>query len=261
MLERRFLCAEEIAVERQDRLGLVEFVVRLDPWAKSNFSRLCVDREVDRLVLVEINALGLQAGNQARTGRRAALLHQHVRLAVGQVVELLEHLGLGDDFQALVAFIILLGQLEIQPAIRVVQAQDRRLRVLVGSPVTTGKLGVTLHLDRPAVVRLGYQRNRAPAARHRRGKELRRAVHVVLRHLGERQNPVLRPTATAHPKARQRKRGGHDFHEVPARNRVVDQIHTRRKLLLDECAEFRRIGLVLKAAPVAWATLLLVCGS
>ena len=31
MLERRFLCAEEIAVERQDRLGLVEFVVRLDP--------------------------------------------------------------------------------------------------------------------------------------------------------------------------------------------------------------------------------------
>ena len=31
MLERRFLRAEEIAVERQDRLGLVEFVVRLDP--------------------------------------------------------------------------------------------------------------------------------------------------------------------------------------------------------------------------------------
>ena len=211
MLERRFLCAEEIAVERQDRLGLVEFVVRLDPWAKSNVSRLCVDREVDRLVLVEIDELGLQAGDKARTGRRAALLHQHMRFAVGQAVELLQHLGLGDDLQ-----LALLGQLEIQPAIRVVQAQDRRLRVLVGSPVAAGKLGVALHLDRPAVVRLGYQRNRAPAARHRRGKELRRAVHVVLRHLGERQNPVLRPTATAHPKARQRKRGGHDFHEVPA---------------------------------------------
>ena len=219
MLERRFLRTEEIAVERQDRLGLVEFVVRLDPWTKSNVSRLCVDREVDRLVLVEIDALGLQAGDKARTGRRAALLHQHMRRAVGQAVELLEHLGLGDDFQALLLFIALalrLGQLEIQSAIRVVQAQDRRLRVLVGSPVAAGKLGVALHLDRPAVVRLGYQRNRAPAARHRRGKELRRAVHVVLRHLGERQNPVLRPTATAHSKARQRKRGGHDFHEVPA---------------------------------------------
>ncbi len=127
MLERRFLRAEEIAVQRQDRLGLVEFVVRLDPWAKSNVSRLCVDREVDRLVLVEIDALGLQAGDKARTGRRAALLHQHMRRAVVQAVELFKHLFLGDDFQALLLFIALalrLGQLEIQPAIRVVQAQD-----------------------------------------------------------------------------------------------------------------------------------------
>ena len=75
-----------------------------------------MDREVDRLILVEIDALGLQAGDKARTGRRAALLHQHMRVAVSQVVELLKHLGLGDDFQALLLFIALalrLGQLEI----------------------------------------------------------------------------------------------------------------------------------------------------
>ena len=248
VLEGRLLSAEKIAVQRENRLGLVKLVGRLDRRAERDRSRLRVDTEVHRLVLVKVDPLGLQVGHQARTRRRAALLHQHVRFAVGQAVELLQHLGLGDDLE-----LALLGQLEIQTPIRVVQAQHGCLRVLVGSAVAVGVLGVALHLDRATVVRLDHQRHGRLAGRHRRGVKLRRTVHIVLRHLGERQNLVLRPAATRHPEAGQGKRSRHDLHEVPARNRILDQIHPGRELLLNKRAELRRISLVFKAPPVARA--------
>ena len=116
-----------------------------------------------------MNPFGLQAGDQARTGRRAALLHQHMRFAVGQAVQFLQHLGLGNDSQAFFAFVIGLAQLEIQPAIRVVQAQDRRLRVLVGSSVAIRVLRVAFDLDRASIIGLHHQRHCRLASRHRRG--------------------------------------------------------------------------------------------
>ena len=51
--------AEKIAVERQDRLSLVEFVIRLDRLAKGDTCRLFVNRKVDRLIFVEIHPLDL----------------------------------------------------------------------------------------------------------------------------------------------------------------------------------------------------------
>ena len=169
IFEGRLLGSKKIAIQREDRLGFVKLVGWFDRGTESDRSRFSVNAKIHRLVLVKTNPLGLQPVNQARTGRRATLLHQHMRFAVGQVVELLQHLGLGDDFQAFDAFVIRLAQLEIQPAIRVVQAQDRRLRVLVCSSVAIRVLRVALYLDRPSIIGLHHQRHCRLAGRHRRG--------------------------------------------------------------------------------------------
>ena len=175
-----------------------------------------------------------------------------MRLVIGQTVELLQHLGLGDDLE-----LALLGQLEIQSSIRVVKAQHRRLRVLVGAAVAVGMLTVALNLNRAAVVRFHHQRHSRLAGGHRRSIILWFAVHIVLRHFGERQNLVLRPATTGHPEPGQGKRGRHDLHEVPARNRIVNQIHPGRKLLFDKLTKLWRVSLVLKAPPMARSIILL----
>ena len=95
----------------------------------------------------------------------------------------------------------LLGQLEIQSSIRVVQAQHRRLRVLVGAAVAVGQLTVALNLNRAAIVDTTTGK-----AVWRVGIDvaiLWFAVHIVLRHFGERQNLVLRPATTGHPETGQ----------------------------------------------------------
>jgi hypothetical protein len=118
-----------------------------------------------------------------------------------------------------------------------------------------GEFGIALQFDGPAFVGFGNERNRASARRHGRRIIFRFAVNVIFRLLAERLQFFHRPAAARahHAQARERERRGHDFHEMPAGNTVLELARALRKLALQPVLELRRIGQLIQAAPVTAA--------
>ena len=242
--------ANEIAVERNNHLGVLELVVRRDGFAKRNRGRLPMNVEIHRFVSKPAG-LGKLVADQllqpSARGRTAALQQKTQPLAAaglrfpGQLAQKIQRCLAPHDIAVLD---------ELHRAVGIVKVEEGSLRVTVRGPVAVRVQGVAFDFCRAAVIGFDHQRNSAAARWHRGGEELRQTVDVIFRRFAKRQNLFLRAAATAQAKARQEKRGGHDFHEMPARNRVGQFAGARWKLPLHPTAKLRRVGQLIQAAPV-----------
>ena len=139
--------------------------------------------------------------------------------------------------------------------IRIVQIEKGSLRIMVRRPIAVRVQGIAFDFRRATIVGLHHQRDGALARRHGGREELRRAVHIIFRRLAEGQDIFLRATATAQTKAGEQKGGGHDFHEVPARDRVGQFAGSGRELPLHPLLKLGCVGQLLQAAPILGACL------
>src|SRR5205807_1231194 len=94
------------------------------------------------------------------------------------------------------------------------------------------------------------QWNRAAAGRHCRGIELRNAVNESLGRFAEWKNLLFRTAAAGDSQARQQEGGGHDLDEMPAADWIGKFACASRKLALDPLLKVRRIGQLIKTAPI-----------
>src|SRR5207237_51121 len=88
-------------------------------------------------------------------------------------------------------------------------------------------------------------------------KKLRHTVNVILRLFAERFELLHRTTAArrCQSQARQHEGGGHDLHEMPARQRIGKLARTRRKLPLQPLAKLRLLSQLVETPPILTATL------
>ena len=86
--------------------------------------------------------------------------------------------------------------------------------------------------------------------RHGRGKILRHAVRVILRHLGERINVLHRPPAARRAQARQQERRRHDLDKMPPRHRIKHFARAGRKFPFHPLPELRRLRQFVQTAPI-----------
>ena len=119
-------------------------------------------------------------------------------------------------------------------------------------PLPPGYSGFAFHFNRTSFVRPRHQWNGPAARRHRRRINSATPIHVILRLLAKRLQVFHRPAASApgQPSPARKKRGGHDLHEMPARNRIRPLAGSLRKFPAQPLPEFGRIGHFIQAPPI-----------
>jgi hypothetical protein len=142
---------------------------------------------------------------------------------------------------------------EVPRAIRIVKAEDRRLRVQIGRPAARRVIGVAFDLGRPPFMALHEQAEAGAAHRHRRRKEERFARDLFFRLANVRDDFFVRlPSAGAH--ARQRERRAHQLEKTASSDRIEPFGGVLGKFAVEEFLEFGGLGERFETAPVLAAS-------
>ena len=145
-------------------------------------------------------------------------------------------------------------------AVRVVHAQERRLRKNVGPQISRRMVGISFRLDRPAHVAAHQHGNRPIGERHG-GSEIQRLPGNDLFRLLDVGNDELWRLLGASAQARQRQRRTHQLQKISARNAVIPNRSLPRKLAMQHVAEAIAIRQFFQAAPVLLAFQLFQVGA
>ena len=245
---------EEVGLEREDDVGLVEVIDRVEHFAKSELRSGLGRIPGHRLVPVPLR-LGdnrqqfLDLTGQARRADRLAQDPQARPLLGAKPGHLV-----GDRGQEVV-----IGEVDVRLAftrlhhrlrtVGIVQVERSGLREDVGRAEARGVFRIPLDLGRPAGVALDQQSRGESAEDHRRGVELRAARDDILGRLDPGGDLFGRPDgATRH--TRQGERRAHQLQEVAS---ALGIGHLRRvlgELAMEEVLERRCSGQLLEASPV-----------
>ena len=243
---RLAIATEEITVEREDGLRLIVFEIRRDRAPHRDGRGLPVNVEIHRFVRVELRGGKLLLNRLLHTlaGRRRAALQKERQtrtLVCGKFRGDVAELGQRRFARAV----------ELR-AIRIVEAEDGRLRENIRAAVAVGMFGIAFDFRRATFVRLDQQWNRATARRERRRVELGDAVNVIIRQLRKRIDVLLRLAAAGTENARARQRQGrrHQLHEVAAVEVALVLARAGGELAVHPCARFRRVLQRLDAAEI-----------
>ncbi len=210
---------EEVVVEREDDVGLVEVVDRVDVLAEGELGAGLGGVAVGRLVAVplRLGEGGEELLDLAPEARRADGLGQDPQPGPLLGAEPV-HLG-GQGCEEVVPGADLpLVEDDLRP-VGVIQLQRGRLHEDVGRAEARRVFGVPLDLGRPPLVAFHQDAGPEAADGHRRGEELRLAGHDVLGRLDPGDDLLGGPDG-APGDPRQGERGPHDLEERPARFRV-----------------------------------------
>ncbi len=216
---------EQVAVERHDRLALVE--ARDRPHRPLEGERgpgaLVVPRQ--RLVLVPLDReLRGQPLLERAQRRRRRCFGEHVRSAVLQRVAQRWKLG-PERFHRSAAAVVR----RVLRAIRVIEVKDRRLHecMRTGAPLRAGNdatagervLRVAVEVNRPTLVRRREERVPDAGELVRGGVLQRRARNLILGPASERDDVFLL-VALAGADARERHARAHEVEEIAPRHRI-----------------------------------------
>ncbi len=244
---------KEIAVQRNDHRRLGKIVQHVALRAEGQLRALADVVTPDGVELMpgrqrQFRQKRTNLRRQSRRGYRLGEQHQPFALLVALGLHLVgHHIGKpapGGD----VAF----ATEDLGP-IRIVQAQDRRLRDRVGVPQTGGMIGIALDLGGPAFVLL----NNDPAGESAQDKRRRiiqrfaRRQEFRLLHVG---NDLLLRRLHATGQPAQCQRCPHDLQKSSAAEAPRPLRRRRRELIRQTRLKFRRLGQFLQALPIVPAT-------
>ena len=244
------LAADEIAVERKHRLGLIETEIGRHGPTRRQRSSLAVHIKINCVVgePFGLRELLLNRFLHPVTGRRTAALHEESqsfatvsRKLLGYGGQLI-HRRRGRNIRPAAG--------ETLGAIRIVETEYRSLGVEISAAVAVRMVGVALNLGRTPITGTNEQRNAAGAGRHGRRVVTRRAVDVAFRQFGEWINLLLRLAAARaqDSDASESSRRRHELHEIAAVE--VRLARGRRELAIQPRLRFRGVVELIDALPV-----------
>ncbi len=244
--------AHEVGFQAQDRVGLVETVLRLHGLAESQ------DRARAGLVaprgLVVVPLRGRELGQHRRElgGQGGGGDGAGEEPEAGPLLALLLREGLAQRGPELDPGPHLAVELDGLRPVRVVEAEDVGLPEHVGGPPAHGMIGVPLDLGGPALVALHQHPPRVAVVGHRGREEERPPRHQLLRLLDVGED-LLRGLAGAGGEAGQGERGAHEGEELAAALGVLEGRGLLGELAVEELEEARAVQELLQALPVAAA--------
>ena len=249
--EIAFAAIQEIAVEREDDVGLVELRHEPGVVAEADLGRKALRLAQERVVNAPAHAreLLLQFGPQPVTRRRMRFLNEEGQ--AGAAVRRHLWAQLGEIFFKLRAARKLVLPNESLRARGIVEIEQRSLGEGIGLAVAVGMKWIAFDLDRTAVDRRHHQRHRAVTPRHRGRIVKFLARDGPFRALREGDEVHLRFAAAAQAEPGQRHRRAHQSEETAARNFV--HLHLLRaggEFPFQPIAEFGRVAQLAEAAPV-----------
>ena len=241
--------AEDVGVERDDHVGLIEAVMDVGRRSKGQLGSGVAVLARRRVVLVPLRLrhAGEELANLRPERRRPNSLGQKaqpgsaVRLQLGHLTaDRLNETAPGADLAPI--------HHGLRP-VGVVHRQDRALTEQVRRADARGVIGVAFELGRTPHVAFGQQARADAAERHRRGKEQRLARDDVFR-LTNVGDDELVGLSRAGGGAGQRDRGAHQLQESAPPDGIEPLGGLRRKLAVQELAEFVGLGQLVEAPPV-----------
>jgi hypothetical protein len=240
---------EQLRVERQDDVGVGEVVAGLDILAERRMGAGAGAVARNR---IEHDPLGRrqrlhQLVDLPGQGRRGDGFRQQPEagaagelLGVDRAGQRRGDIGPGLDFAAV---------FDRLRAIRIVERENRRLRVDVRAALDRRMLRIRFDLRRPAFMTLGQHRRREAAVRHGR-REIERLARHDLFGLLDVRNDQLFGLARTGRGAGEGDRRAHQLQELPPSGRIGEFRRMRRELAMQELGELGRFRQFFEAAPI-----------